>query len=100
MKTAILLAAATSAQQFYKQDGGLGNCWTECTSGLCEDFCGKGGYCCGGVNNWKGIENINNRDCPQAAIDAIVSTTMRCAKPTDEPKPDQKGYIDVGDGCW
>ena len=100
MKTAILLAAATSAQQFYKQDGGLGNCWTECTSGLCEDFCGKGGYCCGGVNNWKGIENINNRDCPQAAIDAIVSTTMRCAKPTDEPKPDQKYEQGEQGYCW
>ena len=101
MKTAILLASATTATQFYKQDGGLGPCWEDCGAGrLCEDFCGEGGYCCGGVNNWKGIENINNRDCPQAAIDAIVSTVFRCAIPTEKPKPDQK-YEQGDQGyCW
>ena len=99
MKTAILLASATTATQFYRQDGGL-PCWDACTTGSCEDFCGEGGYCCGGVNNWKGIENINNRDCPQAAIDAIVATGMRCAIPADKPDPNQV-YAEGDQGnCW
>jgi len=102
MKTAILLATATSASasQFYRQDGGLGSCWTDCGAGQCDDFCGEGGFCCGGVNNWKGLDNINDRDCPQAAIDSIVSTVFRCAIPSEEPKPDQK-YAEGDQGyCW
>ena len=99
MKTAILLASAATATTSYVQNDDLGNCWNDCTTGSCEDFCGEGGFCCGGVNHRKGFENVNNRDCPQAAIDAITANSMRCAVPVQPPK---QFYIqDGGLGyCW
>ena len=101
MRTAILLASSAAAttmlppDQLFRQDNFKGKCYDACKgndnqAGLCEDFCGEGGYCCSGENYHRGNGPEKNGDCPAGAVGAIYTIVHTCAIPMsvkDAPKP-------------
>ena len=101
MRTAILLASSAAAttmlppDQLFRQDNFKGKCYDACKgndnqAGLCEDFCGEGGYCCSGENYHRGNGPEKNGDCPAGAVGAIHTIVHTCAIPMsvkDAPKP-------------
>jgi len=100
MRTAILLASSAAAvttpppDQLFRQDNFKGKCYDACKgdnnqAGLCEDFCGEGGYCCSGENYHRGNGPEKNGDCPAGAVGAIYTNVHTCAIPMsikDAPK--------------
>lgn len=101
MRTAILLASSAAAttmlppDQLFRQDNFKGKCYDACKgddnqAGLCEDFCGEGGYCCSGENYHRDNGPEKNGDCPTGAVGAIYTIVHTCAIPMsvkDAPKP-------------